>query len=115
MERPISRGSIDSLVYENNSLRYSIPLNRRLSRNASDIMSDKLIINDKDKKKTIKNPIKEDERIEPVDENHEGAILCGICCDYYLDNAMFSLSCKHSYCKNCMADHLKTKIVDGQV
>ena len=55
----------------------------------------------------------EDERIEPVDENVEGATMCPICCEYYLQKAMFSLSCKHEFCKNCMADHLRIKIVDG--
>ena len=41
--------------------------------------------------------------------------MCNICCFSYMQNGMFSLSCAHQFCKNCMSDHLKTKIMDGQV
>jgi hypothetical protein len=65
----------------------------------------------------IKKPPPKEELVPavPVDEGAAGATLCPICCDYFLEADFFSLSCKHSYCKNCMADHLRIKIVDGQV
>lgn len=63
-----------------------------------------------------KPPPKKDDRVIPVAEDHTGAVLCAICCDYYLKKDMFHLpGCNHEYCKNCMADHLKVKVSDGQV
>lgn len=42
--------------------------------------------------------------------------MCDICCGEYQPTFFFHLpGCSHSYCKNCMSDHLKTKITDGQV
>ena len=60
---------------------------------------------------------KKDERVIPVDENVRGAVLCNICCDHYVGKDMFSLDAceEHKYCRNCMADYLKSKVNDGEV
>jgi hypothetical protein len=52
-------------------------------------------------------------RVEPIDDDAEGAVCCNICCFSYSSQDMFSLSCKHEFCKNCMSDHLGSKVVDG--
>jgi hypothetical protein len=63
----------------------------------------------------IRQPEKE-EKVVPIDENAAGANLCMICCYSYAKQDMFHLStCSHEYCKNCMSDHLKIKVTDGQV
>jgi hypothetical protein len=50
---------------------------------------------------------------EQPDPSH---VMCDICCESYAPSFFFHLpGCSHSYCKNCMSDHLKTKITDGQV
>ena len=49
---------------------------------------------------------------DPVEEGQ--GILCEVCyCEYNADD-LFSLKCKHTFCVNCQADHLRTKITNGQ-
>ena len=43
----------------------------------------------------------------------EGGTLCEVCYMEYKEDDFFSLSCKHSFCVNCQADHLRTKISNG--
>lgn len=40
--------------------------------------------------------------------------MCEVCYEYYIDSDFFSLKCGHIFCVNCQADHLRTKITNGQ-
>lgn len=58
--------------------------------------------------------------VEPIAEGQEGdenALTCPICFDMFERNNMATLEkCKHDpICFNCMAQHLRVKILDGKV
>ena len=81
-------------------------------------LSSNLDYSDYLKDKEEKQPLVDNERYEPVPEDAEGAKMCDICCDYFNQKDFFGLpDCPedHKYCRNCMSDHLKAKIEDGQV
>ena len=49
---------------------------------------------------------------DPVEEGT--GTLCEVCyCEYKAED-FFSLKCQHIFCVNCQADHLRTKITNGQ-
>ena len=52
-----------------------------------------------------------DREAEPVEEGQ--GTMCGVCFCEYKDEDFFSLKCGHSFCVNCQADHLRTKITSG--
>ena len=55
-------------------------------------------------------------RIEAVDDEDPNAVVCNICFFSYLAKDFFHLpGCDHSYCKNCMGEHLSSNITDGRV
>ena len=49
---------------------------------------------------------------DPVDEGM--GTLCEVCYCEYKSEDFFSLKCQHTFCVNCQADHLRTKITNGQ-
>ena len=53
-----------------------------------------------------------DRRADPVEEEGSGT-YCDVCCFEYQAGDFFSLKCGHSFCVNCQADHLRTKITNG--
>ena len=53
-----------------------------------------------------------DRQADPVGDG-EGT-LCEVCYMEYKAEDFFSLKCKHVFCVNCQADHLRTKITNGQ-
>ena len=51
-----------------------------------------------------------DRKADPVEE---GGTFCDVCYSNYKEEDFFSLKCKHKFCVNCQADHLRTKISNG--
>jgi hypothetical protein len=51
--------------------------------------------------------------LEP--RNIEDLEECDICCEERPKSQFFGLKCEHSFCKTCLADHLKANIEDGKV
>ena len=53
-----------------------------------------------------------DRKAEPVEEG-EGT-FCDVCYFEFKESDFFSLQCKHSFCVNCTADHLRVNITNGK-
>ena len=41
--------------------------------------------------------------------------LCDVCYEESDAKTFFGLNCNHVFCRGCMEDHLKTKVMDGNV
>ena len=54
-----------------------------------------------------------DRRADPLPDDSEEGSLCDVCYLVYKHEDFFSLKCGHSFCVNCQADHLRTKITNG--
>ena len=50
------------------------------------------------------------EPLKKVDSNEKGAIECTVCYEFYMEEDLFSLNCKHSFCKDCTKEHIQTNI-----
>jgi hypothetical protein len=60
------------------------------------------------------------QKYKPIDpdfltiEEKRNIIQCSICFDHYSKKDFFNLShCKHSYCKNCVIDHIAANLNNG--
>ena len=79
-----------------------------------DIQSIKLVHSDEDISVALvenfdKNFV--DRVAEPVTEG--SGVLCDVCYEEFAEDDFFALKCGHSFCVNCQADLLRTKITNG--
>lgn len=60
----------------------------------------------------VVNPFSSASRSNPEEYDHDGNIVCEICCLPFANDFMTGLACKHRFCKGCWTEYLRTKIMD---